>query len=190
MENIVIPNNSKVRVIWEEIPENYSKQGEKQVRELFSKKYGVDKDKIKIVFTPIKIDSHGKKVKISDAGLDNVMDQNYQRDLMEKWIKINEKKVDFKRLMKLDEKVNAALNYDYESSFNKRWKLKWLAIDNFLSFGEKNLIDLTKYKGFNFVCSNPLNQGGKCVRYNTNIKISYDVDKIRKKLGFIPDELK
>lgn len=161
MGNTSISNKAKVRVIWEEIPENYSKQSEKQIAELFSKKYGVDKKNIKVLFSPIKIDESGNRVKLSDSGLENVMDQNYQRDLMVKWLKLTDKKVDFERLMGLDDKVNAALNYDYESSFNKRWSLKWVAIDNFLSFGSKNLVDLTKYKGFNFVCSNPPNQGGK-----------------------------
>ena len=59
--------NARIRVIWEDISENYSKQGEKQLTELFSKKYGVKKDKIKVIFTPIKIDYSGKKYTIKSV---------------------------------------------------------------------------------------------------------------------------
>jgi hypothetical protein len=38
--------------------------------------------------------------------------------------------------------------------------------------------------------SNPANFGGKCIRYDTNIEIEFDVDYIINKLGFLPDELK
>ena len=63
-------------------------------------------------------------------------------------------------------------------------------IDNFLSFGENNFASFTKLKGLTVVNSLPSNQGGKCVRADTQVVIQFDKDEIIKRLGFLPDELK
>ena len=47
-----------------------------------------------------------------------------------------------------------------------------------------------QFKGLTVVNSIPENQGGKCVRSDTQITIQYNTDEIIKKLGFLPDELK
>ena len=54
------------------------------------------------------------------------------------------KSVDFDRIIALDDKVNGELNIDLNQSQHKTWTLKWLMVDNFLSFGEKNYMPFSK----------------------------------------------
>ena len=89
------------------------------------------------------------------------MDNTYQRSLFKEWLDINKKKIDFDRLVGLDDKVNAALDVDFGDTRHRSWKINRLLINNFLCFGENNEADFNKLKGFNIVSSEPTNQGGK-----------------------------
>ncbi|NIQ17035.1 MAG: hypothetical protein GTO02_22415, partial [Candidatus Dadabacteria bacterium] len=62
----------KVRVYWEDKPENYSREGKNKVKNYFAKKYGIPRNSIKVVFRPVKIDGNGNVVEISGAGIDNI----------------------------------------------------------------------------------------------------------------------
>ena len=92
------------------------------------------------------------------------MDEEYQRKLFSEWLKRNQTNVDFKRLCKLDDKINEVLfDGELEDYRYRRWELKNLWIDNFLSYGDNNTLDYTKLKGLNVVKSEPANQGGKTI---------------------------
>jgi DNA repair exonuclease SbcCD ATPase subunit len=92
------------------------------------------------------------------------MDEEYQRKLFAEWLKRNETNVDFSRLCKLDDKINEVLfEGDVEDYRYRRWELKKLWIDNFLSYGDNNDLDYSKLKGLNVVKSEPANQGGKTI---------------------------
>jgi hypothetical protein len=52
------------------------------------------------------------------------------------------------------------------------------------------VIDFDLCNGITVVESNPPNFGGKCIRYDTDIDVEFNVDYIVNKLGFLPDELK
>jgi len=156
-----IPEYAKVRVYWDDKPENYSREGKTRIKTHFAKKYGVSRNSIKVVFRPVRYDDKGNAVEISGAGIDNIMDVNYQRQLFKEWLDREGKEVDFDRLVKLDDKVNAELEIDLNDTRHRTWKLKWLTLDNFLSFGEGNLLHSSKLHGLNIVTSDPVNQGGK-----------------------------
>ena len=89
------------------------------------------------------------------------MDVNYQRALMKEVLERDGKVVDLQRLYALDDKVNAEINIDLSQSQHKSWSLKWIRLDNFLSFGPDNYVPLSKLKGLTVVNSAPANQGGK-----------------------------
>lgn len=165
-----IPQYAKVKVYWDDRPENYSKQAKISVRNYFSKKYGVNKNNINVIYRPIKIGKNGEVIEITGAGVDNILDKNYQAELMKQWYQREGKTVDFNRLMDLDKKVNNQLDNESEIITHRSWVLKWLYIDNFLSFGDNNFISLGKLSGLNVVTSNPPNQGGKT---------SFSVDAIK-----------
>jgi len=152
---------SKIKVYWDDRPENYSKEGLTKVRNYFANKYGVQKNNINVVYRPVKFNAKGDAIEITGAGIENIMDISYQRALMKEVITRDGKIVDFDRIIALDDKVNGELNVDLTASQHRTWSIKWLMIDNFLSFGEQNYIPFNKLKGLTVVNSVPANQGGK-----------------------------
>lgn len=156
-----IPKEAKVKIEWSDRPENYSKEAKNRVRNHFAKKYGVNKNNIDVIYRPVKFSDNGDIIEINSASIENIMDINYQRELMREWIKRENKTVDFDRIIKLDEKVNAELNIEDTLQKHKSWAIKWIKIDNFLSFGDNNFIPFNKLKGLTIVNSVPSNQGGK-----------------------------
>jgi DNA repair exonuclease SbcCD ATPase subunit len=152
---------AKIKVVWDDRPENYSKEAKNKVRNYFANKYGVNKNNITVVYRPIRFNAKGDAIEISGANIENIMDVNYQRALMKELITRDGKNVDFDRIIALDDKVNGELNVDLTQSQHKSWSVKWIMIDNFLSFGESNYLPFSKLKGLTVVNSVPANQGGK-----------------------------
>ena len=164
LTKVHVPEKANIRVDWEDYPENRTVEAKNRVKSYFSKKYGVPTTAIKINFIPIIKNKEGKVIDISDGLIENIMDEKYQRKLFAEWLKRNDTKVDFKRLCKLDDKINETLfNGEVEDFRYRRWELKNLWIDNFLSYGDDNTLDYGKLKGLNIVKSEPANQGGKTV---------------------------
>lgn len=158
---MTIPNSSRIKVEWSDRPENYSKEAKNKIRNYFANKYGVQKNNINVVYRPIKFNDKGDAIEITGAGIDNIMDINYQRALMKEVIARDGKQVDFNRIIALDDRVNAELNVDLTVSQHRTWSIKWLMLNNFLSFGEDNYIPFNKFNGLTVVNSVPANQGGK-----------------------------
>lgn len=189
-ETLKISPYSKIKVQWSDRPENYSREAKSRIRNHFAKKYGVNKNNIDVFYNAVKLNEKGDVIEISGANIENITDISYQRSLMKEWLVREGKTVDFDRIVKLDELVNADLNLNDENLKRNNWSIKWLTIDNFLSFGKDNILNLNKLKGLTVVNSSPPNQSGKCIRSNTKINIEYNVEEIIKKIGFLPDELK
>ena len=161
LTKISISPYSRIKIIWDDRPENYSKEAKTRVRNYFANKYGVSKNNINVVYRPVKFTDKGEAIEITGANIDNIMDVNYQRALMKEVIARDNKVVDFNRIIALDDKVNAELNIDLNQTQHKSWSVKWIMIDNFLSFGAGNYVPFSKLKGLTIVNSNPANQGGK-----------------------------
>ena len=156
-----INKDSRIKVYWDDKPENYSKEAKNKIRNYFANKYGVNKNNINVIYRPVKFTDKGELIEISGAGIDNIMDINYQRALMKEIIARENKNVDFDRILALDDKVNGELNVDLTQSQHKSWSIKWMMIDNFLSFGSENFVPYSNLKGLTIVNSTPSNQGGK-----------------------------
>lgn len=156
-----ISNKGSIKVSWSDRPENYTKEAKNRIKEHFSKKYDINKHSVNVVFTPSRVTDTGEVIEITSATIENILDNNYQRELMKEWLKREDKLVEFDRLVDLDNKVNSELNIEYKSNSEKRWKVKWLEFNNFLSYGEGNHIDYTKLNGLTIVNSNPGNFAGK-----------------------------
>ncbi len=157
----LISPHAKVKVFWDDIPTNYSKEAKTKVKNYFAKKYGINSNNVTVVYRPIKYNDKGDAVEITGAGIENIMDISYQRSLMKEVLARDNKNVDFERIIALDNKVNGELNIDLTVSQHRRYDIKWLMIDNFLSFGENNYAPFSKLKGLTIVNSVPANQGGK-----------------------------
>jgi DNA repair exonuclease SbcCD ATPase subunit len=167
---IKVPQNAKIKVYWDDSPENYSREAKNRVQRYFSKKYGVDKNSIQVEYRPVKVGKNGKLIQIDGASIENIMDTTYQRELFKEWLTRNNKTIDVNRLYTLDDKVNAELEIDGDEVNHKRWSIKWITLNNFLSFGENNFLPLSHFRGLTVVNSIPENQGGKTTLTVDSIK--------------------
>lgn len=161
LDKILVSPYAKIKVYWDDQPHNYSKEAKLKVRNYFANKYGVNKNNINVIYRPVKFNDKGEAIEITGAGIENIMDINYQRALMKELLDRDGKVVDFNRLIALDDKINGELNVDLTTTRHRTWSIKWLMIDNFLSFGENNYTPFNKLKGLTIVNSVPANQGGK-----------------------------
>lgn len=187
MENkIMIPENGKIKVYWDDKPENYSRDSKNRLRKYFSKKYGVQSQNINIIYRPVRTNKAGELIEIEGGSVDNILSVPYQRELFKEWLEREGKDIDFERIIKLDKKVNNELEVEINDKATNNYKIKWLKIDNFLSFGPDNYFAIDKYNGFTVVNSTPANQGGKCVRYNTIISVKIDSDSLNDKVSELP----
>lgn len=158
---INIPNKAKVKITWQDKPENYSAEVRNSLKREFAEKYGKDTKDIKVNFVPIRYNDKNEVIEIRGAQLDNVMDVNYQRALFDEYIKREKIEVDKDALLRLDDKVNSKLEIEEDNIKSKKWKINWLDINNFLTYGDENTLDYTKLDGITTVASTPKNMGGK-----------------------------
>lgn len=160
-DTTIISQYSKIKVYWDDQPHNYSREAKNRIKTYFATKYGVNKNNINVIYRPVRKNNKGDMVEITGAGIENIMDITYQRALMKELIERDNKTVDFKRILALDERVNGELNIDLNNIQHKSWAIKWIMIDNFLSFGEQNYVPFSRLNGLTIVNSIPANQGGK-----------------------------
>ena len=168
--NINISFYSKIKVYWDDRPENYNKEAKTRIKNHFAKKYGVKKDNIEVIYRPVKLTENGDVIQVDGASIENIMDVTYQRELMKEWLKRENKVIDFNRVISLDDKINAELNIDNDDIRQSHWAIKWIRVNNFLSFGEDNYVPFNKLKGLTVVNSTPSNQGGKTTLTIDSIK--------------------
>mgnify|MGYP003120883414 CR=1 FL=1 len=158
LTKVDIPSKAKVRVLWEDNPENYTQEKAKLVHRYFSEKY--NNLNVQVVFKPKKIVTKDGEVEMTVA--DNVMDPTYQRKLFKKWLENTNIEVDWDRIIRLDTKVNEKLSQKRETDYRYRnWAIKELEWSNFLSYGDNNKISFKELEGITVITSNPLNMGGK-----------------------------
>lgn len=177
--------NPYIRVIWEDNAENFSQERIKSVKHYFQKKYNS---------TNVNVITKAKLGEESDTTVDvsvNIMDKVYLNDLIKKHLESKNQENFYDCVLRIDQMVeNKIIATNTEVTPFKRWFIKKIEFSNFLSYGENQILDFEKLNGINVVESDPPNFGGKCIRYNTEIDIEFDIDYIINKLGFLPDELK
>jgi DNA repair exonuclease SbcCD ATPase subunit len=158
LTKVGIPNKAKIRVLWEDNPENYTQEKAKLVYKYFTEKY--DNLNVQVVFKPKKMITKEGEVEMTVA--DNVMDPTYQRKLFKQWLENTNIDVDWDRVLRLDNKVNEKLLQNRETDYRYRnWFIKELEWSNFLSYGDNNKISFKEMEGITVITSNPLNMGGK-----------------------------
>jgi len=161
-KEIKVNKNGKVKVYWSDYPENYSRESRNRVKKYFSVKYDIAPQNINVIYKPSKKNSSGELVEIDGANIESIMSTEYQRKLFKEWLTREGKEdVNFEKVLALDDKVNNEMDIDSENDSHKKYRLKWLKVNNFLSYGENNEFPVDRFKGFTVVNSNPANQGGK-----------------------------
>lgn len=148
--------NPNIRVIWEDNPENITQDKIKDVRQYFARKYGTTNVN---VITKVKYED---KVLQSIDVSSNILDINYQNNLIRNLLETNSSSDYYDKIMEINNIVENKLVLENQepTQFNK-WYIKKIRFSNFLSFGENQELDFEKLNGITIVESTPQNTGGK-----------------------------
>ena len=150
--------NPYIQVVWEDYAENFTQEKIKSVRQYFQKKYF--STNVNVITKTIATEETTHTVDISF----NILDKNYQHELIKSYLKSKSNEELFDEVYKLDSVVdNKLILEDSEVSPFKRWYIKNIEFSNFLSYGENQKLDFEKCNGISVVESNPPNFGGKTV---------------------------
>lgn len=151
--------NPSIQVVWEDISENFTQDKIKSVKHYFQKKYGSTNVNVITKVKNIQEDT----MQSVDVSI-NIMDTNYQTDLLKQFLKSKgyENRVD--EVMSINRMVeNKMSESEEENSSFKKWYIKNIEFSNFLSYGENQRIDFDKCNGITVIESSPSNFGGKTV---------------------------
>ena len=150
--------NPYIQVVWEDTPDNFTQERIKRVRSYFEKKYGS-----KNVNVVTKVKSSNEEIQSVDVSM-NILDENFQKDLITKFLKVHELLGDEKEILEFNDIVENKVSADKSDITPfKKWYINKIEFSNFLSFGDNQVLDFNKVKGITAVESNPPNFGGKTV---------------------------
>jgi len=150
--------NPYIQVVWEDTPDNFTQERIKRVRSYFEKKYGS-----KNVNVVTKVKSSNEEIQSVDVSM-NILDENFQKDLITKFLKVHELLDDEKEILEFNDIVENKVSADKSDITPfKKWYINKIEFSNFLSFGDNQVLDFNKVKGITAVESNPPNFGGKTV---------------------------
>ena len=158
---IDVKPKSKIHMHWKVSPYDYSKEKLNSLEAAISKKYSIPKDKVKVIPEFIMVNTNGEKVSINEEIIQNIQDPVFQVQLFKEWLELNKiTDCDFDLIKKIDSEINARIDYQVYDKY-KRYSIKWLRWDNFLSYGAGNVFDFTDIGRLVLLSSEPANQGGK-----------------------------
>ena len=151
-------DNPYVQVVWEDVAENFTQERIKSVKQYFLKKYSTTN--VNIITKTKQSEEVTHTVDVSM----NIMDKNYQRELMRSFLDVKGQGDYFDDVVKIDDVVdNKLVLQDVEVNPFQKWYIKRIHFSNFLSFGENQVLDFDKCNGITVVESDPPNFGGKTV---------------------------
>ena len=150
--------NPFIKVEWEDTPENLTVERIKRVKEYFKQKYNAAD--VKIV---VKTISNNTMTKLKSLDVsDNIMDPQNQKNLIKEFIAENKIDIKWEMIDRLDNKINGEIGKSITGKIRyNKWEIKKIVFSNFLSFGDKNVLDIEHLDGITTVESNPENFGGK-----------------------------
>lgn len=156
--NIESLNNPYVQVVWEDTPDNITQERIKSVKQYFQKKYSTTN-----VNVITKVKTAEDVAQTVDVSV-NVMDNNYQFDLIKGYLEAKGLADFTEDILTIDAKVqNKMVLLNAEVTPFKKWYIKKIEFSNFLSYGENQVLDFTRCNGITVVESDPPNFGGKTV---------------------------
>ena len=156
---IEIKEKSKVNIHWNVSPYDYSKEKEKSIIAKFSKKYSLAKERIKVIPEFLMVDEEGEKISLNTDIIQNIQDPQFQIKLFEAYLKANNiSNYDFELIKKIDAEINGKIDYQVYDKY-RRYSIKWIRWDNFLSYGASNYFDFSSINGLTSLSGQ--NQSGK-----------------------------
>ena len=151
--------NPYVQVVWEDTPDNFTQERIKSVKQYFQRKYETTNVNVVTKLKNVQDDV----VQTVDVSL-NIMDKNYQAELIKGYLKSKGLEEYTDKVMDIDRLVESKIAAETEDvAAFKKWYIKRIEFSNFLSYGENQVLDFTKCDGITAVESDPPNFGGKTV---------------------------
>ena len=158
---IEVGKHSKLHFHWKVSPYDFSKERENSLITKISTKYGVPKDRIKIIPEFIMTNSDGDEISVATDVITNIQNPEFQQKLFKEYIVANNiKDYDFDTILKIDNELNSKIDYEVYDKY-KKYTIKWIKWDNFLSYGEHNFFDFQSLSGLVLLNGEPANQSGK-----------------------------
>ena len=151
--------NPYVQVVWEDTPDNFTQERIKSVKQYFQKKYETTNVNVVTKLKNVQDDV----VQTVDVSL-NIMDKNYQAELIKGYLKSKGLEDYTDKVMDIDRLVESKIAAETEDvAAFKKWYIKRIEFSNFLSYGDNQVLDFNKCDGITAVESDPPNFGGKTV---------------------------
>ena len=158
---IELGSKARVLVNWNVSMYDYSKDKEKDIISKISKKYSIPKEKIRVSPQFLTVGENGEDLSVTTEIIQNIQDSMFQQKLFKEYLSLNDiKDYDFERISAIDSEINAKIDYQVYDKY-RRYCVKWVKWDNFLSYGSDNFFDFTKMKGLVLLSGEPANQSGK-----------------------------
>ena len=158
---IELGSKARVLVNWNVSMYDYSKDKEKEIISKISKKYSIPKEKIRVSPQFLTVGENGEDLSVTTEIIQNIQDPIFQQKLFKEYLSLNDiKDYDFERISAIDAEINAKIDYQVYDKY-RRYCVKWVKWDNFLSYGSDNFFDFTKMKGLVLLSGEPANQSGK-----------------------------
>ena len=156
---IDVKTKARVNIHWNVSPYDYNKEREKSIISKFSKKYNLPKEKIKVIPEFLMIDENGEKISLNANVIENIQNPEFQLKLFETYLKNNNiSGYDFELIKKIDAEINGKIDYKVYDKY-RRYSIKWIRWNNFLSYGSSNYFDFTNIHGLTSLSGD--NQAGK-----------------------------
>lgn len=158
---IELGSKARVLVNWNVSMYDYSKDKEKEIISKISKKYSIPKEKVRVSPQFLTVGENGEDLSVTTKIIQNIQDPIFQQKLFKEYLSLNDiKDYDFERISAIDAEINAKIDYQVYDKY-RRYCVKWVKWDNFLSYGSDNFFDFTKMKGLVLLSGEPANQSGK-----------------------------
>ena len=158
---IELGSKARVLVNWNVSMYDYSKDKEKEIISKISKKYSIPKEKVRVSPQFLTVGENGEDLSVTTEIIQNIQDPIFQQKLFKEYLSLNDiKDYDFERISAIDAEINAKIDYQVYDKY-RRYCVKWVKWDNFLSYGSDNFFDFTKMKGLLLLSGEPANQSGK-----------------------------
>ena len=158
---IELGSKARVLVNWNVSMYDYSKDKEKEIISKISKKYSIPKEKVRVSPQFLTVGENGEDLSVTTEIIQNIQDPMFQQKLFKEYLSLNDiKDYDFESISAIDAEINAKIDYQVYDKY-RRYCVKWVKWDNFLSYGSDNFFDFTKMKGLVLLSGEPANQSGK-----------------------------
>lgn len=158
---INVGKKAKVEIVWNVLPIDYSREKEANIITKMAKKLNLPKEAIRVEPRFITKNDKGEDVSFTNDIITNIQEPKFQLKLFKDYLVNNGiQDYDFQMIADIDAEINARIDYDVYEKYRK-YNVKWLRWDNFMSYGPDNFIDFTSMKGLVLLNGRPANQSGK-----------------------------